>query len=179
MLRPPAPPALSLSECLSRAQRDAPTLSRRLLAMVYEGVLLFGVTMTAGMVYGVAMQQKHALEHRNGLMAAIFLTLAIYFVWFWVRGGQTLAMKTWHLRLVRQDGSPLTLLQAACRYLASWLWFLPPLALAWLAHWSASRDIGVLVLIWMLIYAGISRLLPRKQALHDVICRTCLIEARP
>ena len=179
MIRPPATPLLTLNDCIERARGDAPPLRRRLLSMVYEGVLLFGVTMTAGMVYGIAMQQKHALHDRNGLMAAIFLTLAVYFVWFWVRGGQTLAMKTWHLRVVRDDGHPLNPLQAARRYLASWLWFLPPLALAWLAHWHTSRDIGVLLLIWISIYAAISRLLPRKQALHDVICRTCLIDTRP
>lgn len=179
MLRPPDTPALTLSECTQRAQGDAPPLRRRLLALVYEGVLLFGVTMAAGMAFGVLMQQRHALQNRNGLMAAIFLTLALYFVWFWVRGGQTLAMKTWHLRLVREDGRPLKPWQAAARYLASWLWFLPPLALAWMARWSSSRDIAVLLLIWVFVYAGISRLLPRKQALHDVICRTCLIDTRP
>jgi len=179
MLRPPATPPLTLLDCIARAQLDAPPLRRRLLAMVYEGVLLFGVTMTAGMIYGIAMQQKHALHDRNGLMAAIFLTLAVYFVWFWVRGGQTLAMKTWYLRVVREDGHPLTPFQAAKRYLAAWLWFLPPLGLAWLAHWTSSRDIGSLLFVWALIYAGMSRLLPRKQALHDVICRTALIDTRP
>jgi uncharacterized RDD family membrane protein YckC len=179
MLRPPNTPPLTLLDCIARAQLDAPPLRRRLLAMIYEGVLLFGVTMTAGMIYGIAMQQKHALHDRNGLMAAIFLTLAVYFVWFWVRGGQTLAMKTWYLRVVREDGHPLTPFQAAKRYLAAWLWFLPPLGLAWLAHWTSSRDIGSLLLVWALFYACMSRLLPRKQALHDVICRTALIDTRP
>jgi hypothetical protein len=63
--------------------------------------------------------------------------------------------------------------------LAAWLWFLPPLGLAWLAHWTSSRDIGSLLFVWALIYAGMSRLMPRKQALHDVICRTVLIDTRP
>ena len=41
---------------------------------------------------------------------------AAYFVWQWRRGGQTLAMKTWRLRLVTRDGAPLTLRHAASRF---------------------------------------------------------------
>ena len=35
----------------------------------------------------------------------MFVVLGIYFVWFWSRG-QTLAMKTWHIRLVDAQGRP-------------------------------------------------------------------------
>lgn len=39
-----------------------------------------------------------------------------YFIWQWHRGGQTLPMKTWRLRLVRSDGEPLSLTQGTVRY---------------------------------------------------------------
>ena len=48
-----------------------PGLPRRLASMVYEAFLLFAV--------------------------AFF---AAYFLWCWLRGGQTLAMKAWRIRLV-------------------------------------------------------------------------------
>jgi uncharacterized RDD family membrane protein YckC len=32
----------------------------------------------------------------------------LYFIWQWQRGGKTLAMKTWRLRLVTREGAPLT-----------------------------------------------------------------------
>ncbi len=179
MLRTPAVPPLTPAQCLSRAQGDAPPLIRRLAALLYEGVLLFGVSMATALAYGVATQQRHALAGRSGLMAVMFLMLALYFIWFWVRGGQTLAMKTWHVRVLGQNGQPLGLMQAAKRYLLSWLWFLPPLGLAWAAQWHSTREIGSLLGVWIVIYAGMTRLLPRQQSLHDLICGTCIIDTRP
>jgi len=44
----------------------------------------------------------------------------LYFVWFWLNGGQTLPMKTWKLLLVSEDGGALRPLQAVLRYLAAW-----------------------------------------------------------
>lgn len=157
----------------------APSLSRRLAAFIYEGVLLFGVVMLVGFVFAVAVDQKHALAHRQGLQASLFLALSTYFIWFWVRGGQTLAMKTWHVRVVRQDGLPLSLTQAGVRYVMSWLWLLPPLGLSWLAQWHTSGEISSLLAVWFIFYTGLTWLLPRHQALHDVICRTCIIDTRP
>lgn len=50
----------------------------------------------------------------------VLVLLMVYFVWCWLNGGQTLPMKTWKLRLVNADGSPLRPLQAVLRYLAAW-----------------------------------------------------------
>jgi uncharacterized RDD family membrane protein YckC len=52
--------------------------------------------------------------------AHCFLVLLIYFVWFWLHGGQTLAMKTWRIRLVSVDGRPIRPAQALLRYLLCW-----------------------------------------------------------
>lgn len=147
-------------------------------AFLYEGVLLFGVVMGVGLTYSVAVQQRHALAHRQGMQAALFLALAVYFIWFWVTGGQTLAMKTWQLRLLRDDGLPLPLKQAAIRYVLSWAWFWPPLVLAWLAQWHQTAQIFGIMLGWILIYANLSRLQPQRQFLHDHACGTRLIDTR-
>ena len=81
-----------------------PSLLRRLACFVYEGVVLFGVVMIAGYLYSSLTQQRHALHGQWGLRAFLVLVLAIYFVWFWSHGGQTVAMKTWHIRLTAADG---------------------------------------------------------------------------
>jgi uncharacterized RDD family membrane protein YckC len=47
------------------------------------------------------------------------LVAGAYFIWQWLRGGQTLAMKTWHLRLIAKDGSAVTPRQALLRYVAA------------------------------------------------------------
>lgn len=46
----------------------------------------------------------------------LFVVVGGYFCYCWVKSGQTLAMKTWRLRVERQDGEPVTLRQAALRY---------------------------------------------------------------
>jgi len=86
----------------------APSLPRRLACFVYEGVLLFGVVMIAGWLFSTLSQQRHALQGRGLLQGFLFLVFAVYFTWFWSHGGQTLAMKTWRVRLVTASGGPLT-----------------------------------------------------------------------
>lgn len=179
MFKPPDHPPLSTQERLRRAQGPAPALRRRLLALVYEGVALFGVVTVAALVFGIAMGQRHGLSHRVGLQAVLFVVLALYFVWFWTHGGQTLAMRSWTLQLVRTDGAALRPVQALLRYVASWLWFWPALLLAYLAQWHDTRHILGLMAVWIGVYALLSRLLPQRQYLHDLLCRTRLIDTRP
>lgn len=174
-----APIGLDAERCVARAQAPAPALRRRLAAFMYEGVLLFGLLMVVGGIYSVTTNQRHALHGREGMMATLFLALSIYFMWFWTHGGQTLAMKTWHLRLVSTQGRPLSLTQALQRYLASWLWLMPPWLGAWLAGWHQSKWLYGAMAIWMLIYTSLTWLLPQKQFLHDTICGTCVIDTRP
>ena len=96
-----------------------PSLLRRLACFIYEGVLLFGVLMISGYLYASLTQQRHALEGRGGLMFFLFFVLGIYFVGFWTHGGQTVAMKAWHIRLVSTNGEPITLKKAVNSLLRS------------------------------------------------------------
>lgn len=156
----------------------APSLRRRLACFLYEGVLLFGVVMIAGYLFSSLTQQRHALQGRHELQAFMFLVLGIYFVWFWSRGGQTLAMKTWHIRLVAANGSVVGQWRALSRFFASWIWFLPSLLAIWLFDWQGSASIFGAMAVWVLLYAGLSRLHPRRQYWHDVVCGTRLISWR-
>lgn len=156
-----------------------PSLRRRLAAFTYEGVLLFGVVMVAGLLYGALTNQRHALVGQRGLQVFIFLVLALYFIGFWVRQGQTLAMRTWHIRLVTAQGQPLTLGRASARYLLSWLWFLPALALLQASGLQGGWHFSGALLTGVLAYAAISRLHPGRQFLHDALCGTRLVDERP
>ncbi len=153
----------------------APSLQRRLLCLVYEGVLLFGVVMLAGLVYGVVTQQRHALAGSTGLKAFLFVVLGLYFVYFWSRSGQTLAMLTWHIKLVGPHAAAVSPARAAARYLLCWLWFLPALALV---HFSGLQGTGptlAVVAAGVLAYAALARLRPDRQFWHDTVCQTRLI----
>lgn len=157
----------------------AAPLPRRMAAFAYEGVLLFGIVFATGLVYAVAVRQTSGIQHRPGLMAVCFLALGLYFVGLWWRSGQTLAMKTWHLRVLAADGSPLTPRRALARYLASWLWVLPPLAVAAAIGRPSLALYLALPAAWVLLYAVAALLHPRRQFWHDALCGTVVVDAPP
>lgn len=156
-----------------------PGLARRFAAFLYEGVLLFGVLFFAGFLYAVLTRQEHAMQGRTGLGAFLFVVLGLYFIGFWTRSGQTLAMKTWHLRVVDAAGGPLAPRRALLRYFCSWLWFLPALVSVWaLGLHGGGAIIGSLA-VGVAGYLLVARLHPQRQFLHDVICGSRVITQRP
>jgi uncharacterized RDD family membrane protein YckC len=154
----------------------APGLWRRLACFLYEGVLLFGVVMVTGLIYGGITQQRHALIGQHGLQFALFIVLGAYFVAFWSRGGQTLAMKTWHIRVVDRKGAPLTPARALLRYLWSWLWFLPALLWSWASSAHSGPAITVALLVGVFGYAALARLNPQRQYWHDLLSGSRLVD---
>ena len=151
-------------------------LKNRLLCMVYEAMLLFGVVFIAGWLFSTLLQQRHALTLRHAQQVWQFIVLGVYFGWFWTHGGQTLAMKTWRVRVVTRAGELLSWPRALLRYALAWLWFLPGLALAW---WIEAH--GAMLLVLPLLNAGVwaltSRLDQDRQFLHDRIAGTRLVLA--
>lgn len=156
-----------------------PGLWRRLACFTYEGVLLFGVLMIAGYLFSSLTQQRNAMIGRHELQAFLFVILGIYFVWFWSHGGQTVAMKTWNVRLVTTDGKSVSQGRALARYVLSWLWFLPALICVWA---SGAKSLGVIfgsMLAGIAVYALIARAHPSRQFLHDIVAGTRLVTWRP
>lgn len=152
---------------------NTPSLWRRMACWLYEGVLLFGVVFLPGYLFSALSQTRNALDNRNALQAFMFVVLGIYFVWFWSRG-QTLAMKTWHIRLVDAQGQPVSQLRALGRYVLSWLWFLPPLAAIAPFH-LAGGEATVITIGWIAVWALLSRFHPTQQFWHDAWAGTRLV----
>jgi uncharacterized RDD family membrane protein YckC len=149
------------------AHRPVPGIWRRMACFVYEGMLLFGVVMISAYLFSSLTQQRHALQGRHGLQAFLFVVLGIYFVFFWSRSGQTLAMKAWRLRLVdNRTGRPLSQGRALLRFVVSWVWFLPALASGWLGGLSA-KETAWLALIGIIVWATMARWNPSRQFWHD------------
>ena len=142
---------------------------------LYEGMLLFGVVFLAGYLFGTLSQTRHALNNRHALQAFLFVIFGIYFTWFWARG-QTLAMKTWNIRLVDRFGQCITQRRALVRYLASWAWFLPPLA-AMAPFGLSGAESFVIITGWVLVWALLSRFHPERQFWHDAWSGTRLVSS--
>ena len=70
--------------------------------MAYEALLLFAVAFFASWLFFFASGGRDATAGwlRHGLQLFILVVFAAYFLWCWLRGGQTLAMKAWRIRLV-------------------------------------------------------------------------------
>lgn len=154
-------------------------LWRRMACFVYEGVLLFGVLMAAGLVYGLLTRQTHALIGTLGLQVFVFAVLGVYFVGFWTRGGQTLAMQTWQIRLLTTQGRPVSWPRGLARYLLSWLWFMPALVALWASGLKGGLPVFSALLAGVCAYAALSWLHPQRQFWHDAVCGTCLVRWRP
>jgi uncharacterized RDD family membrane protein YckC len=145
---------------------------------LYEGMLMFAVVFMAGWLFSTIGQMRNAMDARHPLLQGfLVIVCGVYFVWFWHRG-QTLPMKTWHIRIVDNAGQPVSQLRALARYLLSWLWFVPPLA-GMAAFKLSAGTMGAIWLGWVVLYALLSRLHPSRQFVHDVLAGTRLINHAP
>ena len=164
-------------EIASNPDLSPPSLKRRMACWLYEGMLLFAVTFIAGYLFSTLSQTRYALDNRHGLQAFVFLVLAIYFTWFWHKG-QTLAMKTWRIRVVDSHGKSLTQKQAFIRYLFSWVWFLPPLCIAGLFSYLG-LDSLLMLAAWVAVWALLTQFQAQGHFWHDIWAGTRLIRFDP
>ncbi|MFP5506653.1 MAG: RDD family protein [Gammaproteobacteria bacterium] len=132
---------------------DLPTapLWRRLAAMLYDGLLVLALLMlaiaAAFLIKGGAIDAHHLLFRLYLLMV-----IALFFCGFWVAGGQTLGMRSWRLRVQREDGRLIGWWQALGRFLLA----IPALLLGGIGLW------------WMLLDS-------ERRALHDRLSRTRVV----
>lgn len=97
-------------------------------ALVILALMLFLFLLPVAVFSGVS----HLIPAPGLLWFYLFLLLGVYFIWCWVKAGQTLAMKTWRLTLVdAQSARPLRMLQAVVRYGMGWLCWPTGLAVLW------------------------------------------------
>jgi uncharacterized RDD family membrane protein YckC len=154
-----------------------PSLRRRMACWLYEGILMFAVYFISAYLFLALSQSHNETDNRHLLMAFLFIVFGIYFAWFWAKG-QTLAMKTWDVRLVDRFNAPVTQKRALLRYCLSWLWFLPPLAIA-SPFALPMGEIIVLVFGWVAVWALLSRFHPDRQFWHDALAGTRLVSSPP
>jgi uncharacterized RDD family membrane protein YckC len=151
----------------------APSLFRRMAAWIYEGLLLFALCAITGLLFSLATNSTNALTHHVALSIVLIVVMGVYFSWFWSKG-QTLAMKTWRLKITDTLGNPISIRLAAVRYALSWLWFAPPLIALAFTDLNKTRLYGTLV-GWLVAYVAMAWLHPSQQFLHDRLAGTRLV----
>jgi uncharacterized RDD family membrane protein YckC len=142
--------------------------------MLYEAVLLFGVVFVTDWLLDTLTQSRHALTLRHARQALLFFVLGAYFVFFWTHGGQTLAMKTWRVRLIFPGNPQVPLTKAVLRYLLAWMWFMPALIIDYafdLKGWVGVATIPTGMAVWALT----ALFTKDRQFLHDQLVGTRLV----
>lgn len=142
--------------------------------MMYEAMLIFGVVFIAGWLFDTLTQSRHALTLRHTRQFWLFIVLGAYFLYCWMQGGQTLAMKTWHIKLEAPGAGRVPFTRAALRYLLAWMWFLPAMALNFVLGLKGWEGIGVIA-VGMCLWALTAKLDKDGQFLHDKLAGTRLV----
>jgi uncharacterized RDD family membrane protein YckC len=140
---------------LSAVPPRAAGFGRRLASALYDLLLVVALVFIATFPFIAFFGDSTQGWRRHLLQAWILAVVGAYFVWFWTRGGQTLPMKTWHIRLVGRDGARIGTARAIHRY------FLAVLG-------SAALGLGFL---WALVDRD-------RQFLHDRLAGTSLVDSR-
>jgi uncharacterized RDD family membrane protein YckC len=154
--------------------------------MLYESLVVGAIVLGSGLAfYGVATAARGGGSLESGpllralLQAFVIVLVGGYFVRCWTRGGQTLPMKAWKLRVVAWDGAPIKMGRAIARFgiaaaivgpalvAAVVLWKRPETVAAWLAVAPALVDLG-----WPLGDRD-------RQFLHDRLAGTRIIYVPP
>jgi uncharacterized RDD family membrane protein YckC len=133
----------------------APSLGRRLASALYDLLLLVALVFIATWPFLAFFGDSTQGWRRHLLQAWILVVVGAYFVWFWTKGGQTLPMKTWGIRIVSSDGAAVSMPRAVHRYLIALLG-------------TAALGLGFL-------YALVDR---DRQFLHDRLAGTAIVDAK-
>ena len=128
----------TLSSDTATLAPEPASLWRRLAALCYDALLLAALVVCFTLVV-LAVRLGTAVPPGSWWfpLCLVAITTA-FFCGFWVHGGQTLGMRAWRIRVVREDGRPLTWSRAALRFAAALVAALP----AGLGLWWGVFDAG-------------------------------------
>ncbi len=102
-----------------------PPLLRYLGCLFYDGLLLIAVLFFATGL-AVILNQGEAFGSGNPLFILfLFFISFLFYGWFWTHGGQTLGMQSWKIKLISLDKKPISWRQAAVRFIAAVISWLP------------------------------------------------------
>lgn len=148
------------------------SLARRVGAIVYDALAVTAIVM----VVGLLCQLATAGHVTDGTHIAWWyqplqgLVVAAYFLVSWTRGGQTLGMRPWRIRVATLDGGPVTLARALLRLAVGALPLLG-LGIFWVStmRWALWAPVAGWA-IWLIPAIFDSR----RRALHDLAAGTWL-----
>ena len=156
------------------ATTDLPCpLWRRLLALVYDLLIVVAIVMVVGLLCQLATGGQLIHTAGKALVPVWYqvlqaLVVMAYFISAWRRGGQTLGMRPWRIRVTSDDGSTPSWQQALIRVLVA----AAPLVLLMLEPMIGLRTtLWTLLGVWAVWFA-VALFDPRRRAAHDFAAHT-------
>jgi uncharacterized RDD family membrane protein YckC len=103
---PPAhQPKTSMKSQINKEHYGTPCgLFRRLLIMLYDGVIIVALLMLATALAMLAGTGNHTAMQDPLYTAYLVLVWFAYLAWCWHQGGMTLGMRAWHVRITDETG---------------------------------------------------------------------------
>lgn len=99
------------------SQSRSPSFFKRIAAIIYELLLLMAVFSIVTFLFILIFGNATEGFNHFALQLTLWLVGGMYFVFSWIKTGQTLAMKTWCIKLESINGELLSLNRAMLRYL--------------------------------------------------------------
>ncbi len=114
------------------------SLFKRCAAFSYDLLVLVGLV--ASFTLLVVLLHGEAIAPGNlWFQFAVLAIVTVFFCGFWAHGGQTLGMRAWRIRVMAQDGTPLSWPHAVLRFGAGVLALLPLGLGLWWGIFDAQR----------------------------------------
>jgi uncharacterized RDD family membrane protein YckC len=159
----------------------SPRFWRRVSCSLYEQLVLLGVVAFTFLLPNLGLGILFNISLPSWLtFIYLYAVLGLYFVWYWTKSGQTLAMQTWRIRMIGQNGNKLTNRQALWRYVFGSLWILPCVLLQFIFHLEKWQIIEMLftvaLFLWPLSIYLDRRIPIERQGLPDRFAGTRLVE---
>lgn len=102
---------------------NSPSWFKRIACILYESILVIAILAFATFIFLKFFGDATQAPKRYFLQLYLWLIAGAYFVFCWMKSGQTLAMQTWRIQLIGRDGNSLGLEQAIRRYVLASLFF--------------------------------------------------------
>ncbi len=123
----------------SQPSFEPASLLRRLAALSYDLLLLAALILCFTLLVVAVRLGEPVPPGSVWFPLSVAALVATFFCAFWVHGGQTLGMRAWRIRVVRDDGGRLTWRSATARFAGALVAALPAGLGLW---WSLLDDAG-------------------------------------
>lgn len=145
---------------------------RRFAAIVYDVLAVVAIVMVVGLLAQMATGGRLFDDHGRMLtwwyQPLQGLVVATYFLLSWMRGGQTLGMRPWRIRVTDAKGAPVEWKRALVRLVVAAL----PLTLVLIYPLTSMK-----AALWAPVIGWLVLLVPslfdrRRRAIHDMVAGT-------